>query len=207
MARSVEPIIRALARRYDLDPDALIAVALGEGGLVNRENDIGDKAGGGSYGPFQLYAQGALPARFRGNPALADAWAWSPEGINYALSRMAMVGASGLRGPAAVETIIREFERPKNPDRSVALALSRYSQIKGTGGAAPPEGSESAGVVSSAQAAPGPAPKPGPDLDRLRQGVLLALLSDRRAGNSRMNALAALARLQRALAGSGGNHV
>lgn len=130
-APSAEYIIRNLAAEYGLDPDAVVAVALGEGGLVNREGDIGDLSGGGSYGPFQLYAQGALPARFRGNPTLADTWAWSPEGIAYALSRMVQAGARGLRGPAAVETIIRRFERPADPNTSVARALARYRQLAG----------------------------------------------------------------------------
>lgn len=121
----VPRLIRELAARYGIDPAAAIAVARGEGGLVNRADDVGDLAGGGSYGPFQLYAQGELPREFRGNPQAADAWAWSPAGIEYALRRMAETGARGLRGPKAVETIIRQFERPRDPDKSVALALER----------------------------------------------------------------------------------
>jgi hypothetical protein len=130
---SISPLLRRLAPQYGLDPRALIAVALGEGGLVNRAKDIGDLAGGGSYGPFQLYAKGALPSRYRGNQTLADNWAWSPEGIKYALSRMRAAGASGLRGPSAVEAIIRKFERPADPDKSVRLALGRLGNIGGGG--------------------------------------------------------------------------
>jgi len=128
MARTVRTIV-ALARKYGLDPDAVIAVARGEGGLVNRQGDVGDLAGGGSYGPFQLYTQGALPKRYRGNPKAADAWAWSPAGIDYALRKMKESGAGGLTGPRAVETIIRKFERPANPDSSVRNALSRYGKM------------------------------------------------------------------------------
>ena len=113
-----------------LDPRAVIAVARGEGGLVNRKNDIGDKAGGGSYGPFQLYAQGALPGKYRGNPNLADTWAWSPEGINYALRKMSGV-AGGLHGEAAVRAIITKFERPKDPQGSIANALARLGNTSG----------------------------------------------------------------------------
>lgn len=130
-------IIRRRARRYGLDPRAVLSVARGEGGLVNRAGDIGDLAGGGSYGPFQLYAQGALPAHLRGRPQAADSWAWSRQGIDYALRQMVKVGASGLRGPAAIEKIIREFERPADPDSSVSAAIARYQE----GGAmSPPPG-------------------------------------------------------------------
>lgn len=133
---SVAPIIRALAPKYGIDPQAAIAVALGEGGLQNREGDIGDLSGGGSFGPFQLYTKGALPAQYRGKPQVADRWAWSPEGIKYALSRMQAAGAGGLRGSAAVEAIIRRFERPANPDKSVRLALSRLGTVPSGGGVA-----------------------------------------------------------------------
>jgi hypothetical protein len=128
---SVAPLIAQLARQYGLDPAAVIAVARGEVGLVNRTGDIGDLGGGGSYGPFQLYAQGALPSRYRGNSQAADQWAWSPEGIRYALSKMASSGAKGLTGRAAVDTIIRRFERPADPDKSVANAIARLGSSRG----------------------------------------------------------------------------
>lgn len=126
MARSVAPFITSQSRRLNLDPDAVLAVARGEGGLVNRPGtqDIGDLAGGGSYGPFQLYARGALPRRLVGNRAAADAWAWSPQGINYALSQIAKV-AAGRKGKDAVVNIIRRFERPANPSSSIQAALAR----------------------------------------------------------------------------------
>lgn len=128
---SVAPIIRRLAPQFGIDPRAAIAVALGEGGLVNREGDVGDLAGGGSYGPFQLYAKGALPRQYVGNVRAADNFAWSPQGIRYALGKMREAGAAGLRGPAAIEAIIRKFERPYDPDKSVAAALGRLGSIGG----------------------------------------------------------------------------
>jgi hypothetical protein len=146
---SVAPIIQQLALKRGLDPRAVLAVARGEGGLVNRPNDVGDLAGGGSYGPFQLYTKGALPAQYRGRPQAADAWAWSPQGINYALGRMASVGAAGLTGPAAVERIIRKFERPFDPDKSVRNALARLSQggsAVNTGASLPMNGAQRAGA-------------------------------------------------------------
>lgn len=131
MANAV-PLITRLAIAQGLDPQAVLAVARGEGGLQNRVGDIGDLSGGGSYGPFQLYTKGALPAQYRGRPQAADSWAWSPAGIQYALGRMASVGARGQKGKQAVNTIIRKFERPAAPDKSVAAALARL----GTGGSA-----------------------------------------------------------------------
>jgi hypothetical protein len=154
----VEALIRAGARQRGLDERAVIAVALGEGGLRNRRNDIGDLAGGGSYGPFQLYAQGALPRQFRGSPRAADAWAWSPAGINYALNQIAKV-ARGQRGRPAIEAIVRRFERPAAPGASIAKAWGRYGQVGGGGGAmsARSPAAEMAGV-------PSPPPAASPDL-------------------------------------------
>lgn len=120
-------IDRIAGRRGIEDERALYAIALGEGGLMDREGDVGDLAGGGSYGPFQLYAQGALPARFRGNPQAADDWAWSRQGLRYAIGQMAELGLEGMSGPQLIENIIRRFERPADPDKSVAAALARYN--------------------------------------------------------------------------------
>src|SRR5262245_6117321 len=121
-------LIREGARKRGLDPRAVGAVALSEGGLQNREGDIGDLAGGGSYGPFQLYAQGMLPARFRGNPARADAWAWSPAGINYALDHIARV-AAGKTGRQAITHIVRRFERPAAPGAEISRAWQHYQTL------------------------------------------------------------------------------
>jgi len=117
-------LIQQYAQRFHVDPVAALIVALGEGGLRNRSGDVGDLSGGGSYGPFQLYAQGALPKRFRGRPAAADRWAWSPAGIRYAMRQIAG-GSRGMRGEKAIENIIRRFERPADPDASVEAALGR----------------------------------------------------------------------------------
>jgi len=128
MAQPVTGLITTLSQGLGLDPAAVLAVARGEGGLVNRPGtqDIGDLAGGGSYGPFQMYAQGALPKRLRGNRAAADAWAWSPAGIQYALTQISKV-ARGRKGRDAVVNIIRRFERPADPGSSIQAALARLS--------------------------------------------------------------------------------
>ena len=103
----------------NLDPAAVIAVALGEGGV--RYGAVGDN--NTSFGPFQLHVGGALP---EGKDA---AWANSPEGIRYAIRSIIKAGAAGKRGNAAINTIIRRFERPANPDASVTNAIERYSGL------------------------------------------------------------------------------
>jgi hypothetical protein len=151
-----DEIIRR-ARKYKLDPAAVLAVAMGEGGLQNRQGDVGDLAGGGSYGPFQLYAQGALPKRFRGKPQQADAWAWSPAGIDYALRKMKEAGAAGLKGEAAVNAIVRRFERPADTDGSVQRAVARLSSIGPVQAPLRATGKQP-GVRQLAAAAPSPGP-------------------------------------------------
>jgi len=125
--------IQQRGAQYGVDPRALIAIAMGEGGLRNRANDIGDLSGGGSYGPFQMYAQGALPKQYRGNRQAADNWAWSEQGIDYALRGLSKYGR-GKKGYAAIKAMIEGFERPRDPRSSIAHAAARYG---GIGGGAP----------------------------------------------------------------------
>ena len=114
--------VRERAPAFGLDPNAVLAVALQEG----AGGGIGD--GGTSFGPWQLHYGGALPSKvYRGRySAQTNAWAWSPAGIDYALSRMRAAGAGDLQGRPAVEAIVRNFERPANPDAEVARALAAY---------------------------------------------------------------------------------
>jgi hypothetical protein len=118
---SIQYIIRQ-ARRRNLDPNAVLAVARQEG----LGGGVGDQ--GTSFGPWQLHAGGALPAGIR-NP---QQWAWSPAGINYALDRIAGV-AAGKRGQAAVQAIVTGFERPANPGREIAGASRAYGRAAGAG--------------------------------------------------------------------------
>lgn len=113
-----DPIVAAIlrgARARGLDPQAVLAVARVEG----LGGGIGDQ--GTSFGPFQLHLGGAMP-RGIANP---QQWARSQAGINYALDRIAGV-ARGKRGRAAVNAIVRRFERPARPDAEVARALGLY---------------------------------------------------------------------------------
>ena len=115
--------IRQRAAKYGVDPQAALAVASREG----LSGAVGDQ--GTSFGPFQLHVGGALPAG-RGR-----AWAESPAGIDYALGQMGGV-ARGLRGPQAVNAIVRRFERPADPNAEVAGAIGALGSFGGAGGGA-----------------------------------------------------------------------
>jgi murein DD-endopeptidase MepM/ murein hydrolase activator NlpD len=121
-------LIAQLARQRGLDPGAVLAVASTEGGFGGA---IGD--GGTSFGPFQLHWGGAMPSQFRGDSKASQRWANSREGITYALDQMVKAGARGLTGQQAINTIVRRFERPADPDSQVAKALGRYSQFRSAG--------------------------------------------------------------------------
>ena len=109
----------ALSSYPQLDPKAVLAVAAQEG----LGGGIGDN--GTSFGPFQLHYGGAYPSFAPQGAQASQAWAWSPEGINYALRNISQV-AGGLKGPSAVNAIVTRFERPANPSGEVAGALRAY---------------------------------------------------------------------------------
>jgi TP901 family phage tail tape measure protein len=104
------------AAKYGLDPKAVLGVASNEG----LSGGIGD--GGHAFGPFQLNnAGGVITGMFPGQSTdQIQAWAWSPAGIDWALQHMASSGAAGLTGAAAVDAIVSNFERPKNPAGDLA---------------------------------------------------------------------------------------
>src|SRR3990167_1132873 len=118
--QTVRDLILRLAKKYRLDPNAVFAVSRGEGGL--DWGAVGD--GGHAFGPFQLNDAGGVITNRPGDHA---AFANSPAGLDFALRKMAEAGAAGLTGPAAVEAIIRRFERPADPDSSVRNALARLT--------------------------------------------------------------------------------
>lgn len=121
-------LVRALLRHPNLDPRAVTAVAGREG----LGGGIGDQ--GTSFGPFQLHQGGAYPAAAPQNPQAAQQWAWSPQGLEYALSGIEKV-AGGLRGRSAISNIVKRFERPANPGAEIAGAVSSYGgQVDQTAG-------------------------------------------------------------------------
>jgi len=111
----VQLIIRG-AKARGLDPNAVLAVARQEG----LGGGVGD--GGHAFGPFQLNDAGGV---LTGRPGDHRAFAESPAGINWALDQIAGV-ARGKTGAAAVNAIVRQFERPANPDAEVARALRQF---------------------------------------------------------------------------------
>jgi len=113
-------LIVRYSRQYDLDPYAVAAVSIMEGG--GRFGAVGDS--GTSYGPFQLHVGGALP------PGKTAAWANSASGVAYALRKMSQSGARGLRGPAAITSIVRNFERPAAPGPEIAGAVNHYTALR-----------------------------------------------------------------------------
>jgi hypothetical protein len=118
-------LIRQIATKYGLDPEAVLAIASHEGSsALMGGNSIGDH--GTSFGPFQLHAGGALP-KGKGNN-----WANSPAGIDYAIREMAPY-ARGLQGQDAVQAISQGFERPADVTGEVRDAMAHYGKITGNG--------------------------------------------------------------------------
>lgn len=133
MARRPVPVlIEAYARQLGLDPAAVRAVAQGEGGL--NWGAVGD--GGHAFGPFQMNdAGGVLTNRFGGS-AGRKAYANSEAGVLEAMRAMAR-NARGLKGEAAVRSIITNYERPANIPLSISRALGRLGTSKGGTGTMP----------------------------------------------------------------------
>lgn len=109
------------AQQRGLDPGAVLAVAAQEG----IGGGIGDN--GTSFGPFQLHKGGAYPSSAPQDPQQANAWAWSSEGIDYALNAIQRV-AGGQKGSAAISSIVTGFERPQNPQAEYNGAIASYPQ-------------------------------------------------------------------------------
>ena len=118
-SQALAAYVNRKAPAYGLDPRAVMAVASQEG----LSGNVGDN--GTSYGPWQLHKGGAYPASAPQDPQAANAWAWSPAGIDVALADMSKV-AGGQQGPQAVHSLVYGFERPSNPQAEYAAALRVY---------------------------------------------------------------------------------
>lgn len=119
--------VREFAKKYNLDPQAMMAVAFSESGL--DPNNIGD--GGTSFGYHQLRIGGAL-----GNISKTAARKYLDPRKNLELASrlIAQAGGSGLRGADAINQIVRKFERPAAPGSEVARALAYYNNNSGSSG-------------------------------------------------------------------------
>jgi hypothetical protein len=117
--------VRAVAPSYGVDPAAALAMSVHEG-MVGGHGNPGDN--NTSFGPWQLHIGGALPSNIGAlGPVQAQQWAWSTDGINYALQDMAKKGAKGLTGLPAVASIARDFEISADIPGQTARAWSSYS--------------------------------------------------------------------------------
>lgn len=121
--------IKQEAAALGLDPEAVLAVAVQEGGTL--PSNVGDQ--GTSFGPWQEHAGGALPGGVaqRGEE-YAQEWANSQQGIDDALGKIAGV-AKGQTGSAAVHSIVYGFENPLNPGAEYAAAVANYQAGKQPG--------------------------------------------------------------------------
>lgn len=108
--KGMQAQIASIAKQHGLDPRAVLAVASAEGGFSGA---VGD--GGHAFGPFQLNnAGGVITKMFPGqNSVQAQQFATSTAGLIFAISEMAK-SAKGLTGMAAVDAIVKNFERPKD---------------------------------------------------------------------------------------------
>jgi hypothetical protein len=121
MAQRLTPAqIAQRARARGLDADSVLRVGSTEG----LGGGIGD--GGHAFGPFQLNdAGGVITGKFPGWTAQQKQdWAWSPQGVDYALGGIDKV-AHGLHGVEAVKQIVNLFERPADPQGEIARAIGR----------------------------------------------------------------------------------
>jgi hypothetical protein len=111
--------IQRNAAKYGVEGNALLAVAAMEG----LGGGVGD--GGHAFGPFQMNdAGGVLTGKFK-SPEEARNYAESPAGIEDAVRQIAAV-SKGLKGKAAIDAIVRNFERPADPDKEVYGAGEVY---------------------------------------------------------------------------------
>lgn len=130
---TIEQYIALRSKQLGLDPAAVLAVASQEGGFKPAPGHYDpDTQGhpGYSYGPFQLRSPGRFPSQVdpsAGSSASsrAAAFAWSKQGIDYALQGIASV-AKGQKGDQAVSTIVSRFEQPADPSSEIARANRSY---------------------------------------------------------------------------------
>jgi len=139
---SLQDMVNHYAPQYGVDPVAAMQVSQVEGG--GRFGAVGDQ--GTSFGPWQLHIGGAMPAQYA-TPTAAAAFANSEAGVRYVLEHMGRV-AGGLKGRAAVEAIVRRFERPADPTGEVARALGQTGMAGAGSYAAPGVAARVSGAMS-----------------------------------------------------------
>lgn len=125
--------VRALATLYRLDPIAVFASAVDQGidGVIDYN--------GTRYGPWDLRPAIVAPllALSKGQPYVVAAqdWAWSNDGVSYAVIEMANKGGRGLTGHAAVDHIVTYFETPADLANEITVREATYDDLLGRGSA------------------------------------------------------------------------
>lgn len=125
-------VIAQACSDYGVDALAAIANALHEG----ASGLIGD--GGTAYGPFQIHAEDGRLAQFVGKPKnsnLVNGWAWSANGLQYAVRSMVNghPSARGLLGHVAVLAIIQGFEKPHDEHDAYNKRAAEYDHLVSLG--------------------------------------------------------------------------
>ena len=118
--------IKIQSKNMGLDPNAVLAVAMVES-ASGRPGDRNAQGVPTSFGPFQMHEGGKLPAQFNGKPNDAQVWAWSKQGVDYALAGMSKI-AKGSTGPDAVGRIVTNFEQPANIPAEINAAVKNYGK-------------------------------------------------------------------------------
>lgn len=126
---SAVAVIVQNARRFGLDPAAIIAYALEESG--GRWGAVGDQ--GTSFGPFQAHIGGAAGSR---TPQQASRWANSPQGLIQMMGMMARTPIRGKTGEAAVRAIYQYFGKGTPAAVPRGLARLREAELIASGHAA-----------------------------------------------------------------------
>jgi hypothetical protein len=113
---------------YGVDTLAAVANVLHEG----WQGAIGD--GGLAYGPFQDHLTQYADRPFYGkgaNNAAVNAWAWSDNGIAYAIRSMVngRPSAKGLTGHPAVYAIVYGFEQPADEKGAYKTRAAEYDKL------------------------------------------------------------------------------
>jgi hypothetical protein len=123
-------VIAQNAKRFGLDPAAVLAYALEESGA--HYGAVGDQ--GTSFGPFQAHIGGAAGNR---TTQAASSWANSPAGLIQMMGMMSRGGARGLTGEAAVRAIYSGFG--KGTPLAIPKGIAQYQNALRVlqGGAAP----------------------------------------------------------------------
>jgi hypothetical protein len=138
-AQVVAEIIRESSAK-NVDPLAALGVAKAEGGWAPAPGHYDPDthgAPGWSYGPFQLRDPGALPISSSGAQGPGYQYAWSKQGIDYAIDQIASV-AAGQTGQQAISAIVTQFERPADPSHDLTTAWATYQQLQKGGVTAQP---------------------------------------------------------------------